>query len=133
MRQRCIDHVTANRLWHYGCNFYSWRHLVNRIAVVGLAALIALLALTGLFPRQHFPSLHTGPAAAPAMPSEPIHPPNMSGGEADFESEDSNGIIDLYGNEVSPAIATYSFDALGSPYEVHSPQTELPRLGSPKT
>jgi hypothetical protein len=67
------------------------------------------------------------------MPSEPTHSPDVVSGEADFESEDSNGIIDLYGNEVSPAIATYSFDALGSPYEVHSPQTELPRLGSPKT
>jgi hypothetical protein len=41
--------------------------------------------------------------------------------------------IDLYGNEVDDAIATYSVDPAGSPYEVHSPQTELPRLGSPKS
>ena len=42
-------------------------------------------------------------------------------------------VVDLYGNGVSPAVATYSLDALGSLYEEHSPQTELPRLGSPKT
>jgi hypothetical protein len=41
--------------------------------------------------------------------------------------------VDLYGNEVDDAIATYSIDAAGSPYEVHSPQTELPRLHSPKS
>ena len=47
--------------------------------------------------------------------------------------EPADATLDLYGNDVSPAVATYSFDALGSPYEVHSPQTELPRPGSPKT
>ena len=41
--------------------------------------------------------------------------------------------VDLYGNEVSDAIATYSLDPAGSLYELHSPQTELPRLGSPKS
>ena len=40
---------------------------------------------------------------------------------------------DLLGNPVSPAVATYKFDATGSPYETHSPQTELPRLGSGKS
>jgi hypothetical protein len=44
-----------------------------------------------------------------------------------------NGFMDLYGNEVSDAIATYTFDQAGSLYELHSPQTELPRLGIPKS
>jgi hypothetical protein len=39
----------------------------------------------------------------------------------------------LYGNEVSDAVATYTFDQSGSLYELHSPQTELPRLGIPKS
>ncbi len=43
------------------------------------------------------------------------------------------GSIDLYGNEVDDAVATYSLDPAGGLYEVHSPQTELPRLGSPKS
>jgi len=44
-----------------------------------------------------------------------------------------DGPVDLYGNEVTDAVATYRFDATGSLYETHSPQTELPRLGSPKS
>jgi hypothetical protein len=53
--------------------------------------------------------------------------------DSDATADDSDAMIDLYGNDISPAVATYSLDALGGLYEVHSPQTELPRLGSPKT
>jgi hypothetical protein len=40
---------------------------------------------------------------------------------------------DVYGNEVTAAVAKYTLDGTGSLYELHSPQTELPRLGSPKS
>lgn len=43
------------------------------------------------------------------------------------------GVVDLFGNEVDDAVATYSLDPAGGLYEVHSPQTEVPRLGSPKS
>jgi hypothetical protein len=43
------------------------------------------------------------------------------------------GFTDLYGNEVTDAMATYTLDQSGSLYELHSPQTELPRLGIPKS
>ena len=46
---------------------------------------------------------------------------------------DDDESTDLYGNDVTPAVATYSLDAAGSVYELHSPQTEIPRLGSPKS
>ena len=46
---------------------------------------------------------------------------------------DADGAVDLYGNEVIDAVATYSLDPTGSLYELHSPQTELPRLASPKS
>jgi len=52
--------------------------------------------------------------------------------DMDVKSE-ADGTIDLYGNDVTDAVARYSLDATGSLYEVHSPQTELPRLGSPQT
>jgi len=42
-------------------------------------------------------------------------------------------VTDVLGNRVTPAVATYQFDAAGSLYELHSPQTQLPRLGSPKS
>lgn len=43
------------------------------------------------------------------------------------------GVVDLFGNEVDDAVATYSLDPAGGLYEVHSPQTEVPRLRSPKS
>ena len=46
---------------------------------------------------------------------------------------DDDAIVDLYGNEVSDAVAKYELDPSGSLYELHSPQTELPRLASPKS
>ena len=49
------------------------------------------------------------------------------------ETPDAEGPVDLNGNEVTEAVAKYKFDATGSLYETHSPQTELPRLGSPKS
>jgi len=52
---------------------------------------------------------------------------------SDQEKNDGDGPVDLYGNEVTDAVAKYKFDATGSLYETHSPQTELPRLGSPKS
>jgi hypothetical protein len=38
-----------------------------------------------------------------------------------------------YDDEVVNAVAEYSLDSDGALYEEHSPQTELPRLSSPKT
>jgi hypothetical protein len=44
-----------------------------------------------------------------------------------------DAIVDAFGNEVTEAVATYKIDSSGDLYEEHSPQTEVPRLGSPKT
>jgi hypothetical protein len=41
--------------------------------------------------------------------------------------------IDLYGNEVNAAVATYKLDRTGTLYELHSPQTEVPQLPPPKS
>jgi hypothetical protein len=60
--------------------------------------------------------------------------PEISSQEVDDpEQDDADGPVDLLGNEVTDAVAKYQFDATGSLYETHSPQTELPRLGSPKS
>jgi hypothetical protein len=40
---------------------------------------------------------------------------------------------DMYGNEVSDAVAEYTVDNSGKPYEMHAPEVELPHLGSPKS
>jgi hypothetical protein len=39
--------------------------------------------------------------------------------------------LDRYGNDVSNAVATYTYDRAGTVYEEHSPQTEVPRLKPP--
>ena len=70
--------------------------------------------------------------SAPAVSGAEVLP--AGGGTADDRDGDSNdAFTDLYGNEVSDALATYTFDQAGSLYELHSPQTELPRLGIPKS
>ena len=48
------------------------------------------------------------------------------------ESEPRDASVDLNGNEVRQAIAHYKVDPTGALYEEHSPDTEVPRLGSPK-
>ncbi len=108
---------------------------MNGIARWGIAALMALLVLTALFTPQHVTPSHTASAAVVSLPapSGPAATPGVVAGEAETDSDETEAVLDLYGNEVSPAVATYSFDALGDLYEVHSPQTELPRLGSPKS
>ena len=39
--------------------------------------------------------------------------------------------LDVRGNEIARPVARYRLDERGSLYEVHSPQTEMPRLKSP--
>ena len=48
-------------------------------------------------------------------------------------SAEGNSDVDFYGNEVSAAVARYKVDPSGLVYEEHSPETEVPRLGSPKS
>jgi len=53
--------------------------------------------------------------------------------DGDVPGDDMPMNLDLYGNEVTDAVAKYRFDASGSLYELHSPQTEVPKLAPPKT
>ena len=47
--------------------------------------------------------------------------------------EDVDDPVDLYGNEVTAAVAKYKLDGRGALYELHSPQTELPQLAPPRS
>jgi hypothetical protein len=42
-------------------------------------------------------------------------------------------LADRLGNEVNAAVAAYKVDPIGTLYEEHSPQIELPRLGEPRS
>ena len=70
-------------------------------------------------------SLVTPPPVTPSRPQ-----PLVVAASRDSADEQD---VDAYGNEVSNAVAEYSLDPAGSLYEVHSPQVEIPRLGSPKS
>ena len=47
--------------------------------------------------------------------------------------EDVDDPVDLYGNEVTAAVAKYQLDGRGALYALHSPQTELPQLAPPRS
>ena len=104
-----------------------------------LVVTIALLVVTGPF---------TDELASPALPRtmETVVvtscPAVMSVHQAAALSDnttqpntdtDADPAVDFYGNEVTVAVAEYKIDAAGRLYELHSPQSELPRLGSPKS
>jgi hypothetical protein len=87
----------------------------------------------------HRPAALSSPAAI-ARPSHtadaarmPTVSPLVPQQENTFDEGAINGAVDLYGNETTDAVARYNLDAEGSLYELHSPRTELLRLGSPKS
>jgi len=105
---------------------------VTWTARVGLAVVLLFLAVCALFTPQLVTVSRSAPL--PSTATTPVsdhidHPDNP----ADLDRDGEDGVRDLYGNDVASAVAKYSFDATGSLYEVHSPQTELPRLASPKS
>ena len=108
------------RQWHFGCSPHSWSKLVRTIRSL-LVAIIALNALCAFFSR----SVHRRADVA-TRPSTQV---DLVVDEGDEDA----GEVDLFGNDVTDAMARYAFDATGSLYEVHSPQTEIPKLGSPKS
>jgi hypothetical protein len=107
---------------------------VRRGAVNILASVI--VACVGYAPWLVTPS-HLGSGRAQAKRS----PANLdvdrtglnSNSEDDSAVKDVPDAVDLYGNEVTDAVAKYQLDETGTLYELHSPQTEVPRLKPPKT
>ena len=58
--------------------------------------------------------------------ADEVPPPSPHGTRIDLR-------IDLYGNEVAPAVGDYRIDGLGNMYEEHAPDTALLKLGPPST
>ena len=68
-----------------------------------------------------------------ALPEDGAAVPVITRDLPPLDDEPGDTATDLQGNEVTDAVARYKFDATGSLYELHSPQTEVPRLRSPRT
>jgi hypothetical protein len=97
------------------------------IAFASVAAIAFSLPrlVTSTHQRAHPRTRETGSCVTQA--ARPLAQP--AGDEAIGAAVD----VDVAGNEVVAAIAKYKIDATGSLYELHSPQTDLPHLSSPKT
>jgi hypothetical protein len=103
---------------------------VSVVARVVLPISILTLIICVLFgPRSQ--SAHRAPLAVAATPVAQWTIDDENGSVA--RHRDGEGSVDLQGNEVTDAVAKYELDATGDLYELHSPQTELPRLKSPKS
>jgi hypothetical protein len=90
--------------------------VVKRMVLVPIAvAMLAFAAGSVLMPRP--------------VTSSRSHTSVMAASRAVADPEG----VDAYGNEVTNAVAEYSLDPAGDLYELHAPQIELPRLGSPKS
>ena len=113
-----------------------------RVALRGVwAALVPIMigcarvAPELIAPQHHIsaarPATNSTAPSGNLLPSstEPVPPRSFTSAR---EHEDDNE-TDLYGNDVSDAVAKYKLDSDGSLYELHSPQTQLPRLAPPKT
>ena len=103
------------------------------LARFGLFALVPLLVAAVFVTPQLVTPTYAEPAATSESQPAAIMdflsaPPSDSSAD---QRED--GATDVYGNEVAVAVAKYRFDAAGAQYELHSPQTELPRLAPPKS
>jgi hypothetical protein len=100
---------------------------------VGFLVATPLFAVGALLTPQLITATHpvhsavddVEPAASIDLFADPLDP--VEGEPNEDEA------TDVYGNRVTPAVATYQLDAAGTLYELHSPQTQLPRLGSPKS
>jgi hypothetical protein len=99
--------------------------LLRKLFGCAIAAIMPFVAVAALLtPRPVTVSLPADKNAndAVVLPDSPLADPDREEGPAD-----------LFGNPVTDAVARYKCDATGSLYELHSPQTEVPRLRPPKT
>ena len=107
---------------------------MRQVARIALVFLIPLIIFGALMTVELTSSRHTPVPAAGAIPEAiGLSLVSQDASMPDDQNDDADGGLDLYGNEITDAVAEYKLDATGSLYELHSPQTELPHLGSPKS
>jgi hypothetical protein len=98
--------------------------------VVAIVAMILIATTSPLLAPQ--PPIDSGTSTSTSvLPSSTERPVPYA--QPDAPGTDEETATDLYGNDVTAAVARYKLDATGSLYEAHSPQTQLAKLGSPKS
>jgi len=123
----------AHAAWHYGCTTSAAEVVVRtgtRISLI--VSMVMLIVCAFVISRMSSADDRVSAAHRAEMLEGTTLPPVYQPVPREHADEGA-GIPDLYGNEVSDAVARYKADGAGALYEVHSPQTEVPRLGSPKS
>ncbi len=100
-----------------------------------VVAMISIAMTSPVFAPQVSAPFYSGiSTSAIGIPSSTERPlPYAQPGGPNAPGIDEESATDLYGNDVTAAVARYKLDATGSLYEAHSPQTQLAKLGSPKS
>jgi hypothetical protein len=108
---------------------------IARIAVAGLATLAVLVLMAlGASGKLAGTQATAGRAANASLADSRLPVSSMGDTPSSADQLLTPGAlpkVDLEGDEVSPALATYGIDHDGNLFEVHSPQTEEPKLASP--
>jgi hypothetical protein len=79
--------------------------------------------------RQQYETRTPPPVASSS--ASLIDPGAIGEDETSAVENDAPQRLDVRGNEIARPVARYRVDERGSLYEVHSPQTEVPRLKAP--
>jgi hypothetical protein len=98
-----------------------------------LIVLLAVIVACAVFAPLLMTPSHLEPKAERRPSPVDVDRISLWSDEEEDRPADDPDAVDLYGNEVTDAVAKYRLDASGSLYELHSPQTEVPRLAPPKT
>ena len=96
---------------------------MNVFRPLGIAVVVALV-MCALFSLSAHGARETAITSASHLKLTP---------QVSDSPDEPTSTVDLFGNDVSDAVAEYRLDATGSLYEVHSPQTEIPKLASPRS
>jgi len=106
----------------------------TRVALKLVFIAIATIAMTSPLLAPQTPADSRTSTSTRVIPSSTERPlPYAQPDGPNTPGTDEESTTDLYGNDVTAAVARYKLDAAGSLYEAHSPQTQLAKLGSPKS
>ena len=104
---------------------------------ISLALLLfgsSLLVLDGMFEAGTASDSAYAPPTSSASSSSSaslIDPGGPDASRSRAVADDAPQRLDVRGNEIARPVARYRIDERGSLYEVHSPETEVPRLKPP--
>ncbi len=99
------------------------------LLLFGSSLLVPDMLFDQVTPARHYEA-RTAPPVASSSASL-VDPEAVEERATSASDNDAPQRLDVRGNEIARPLARYRVDERGSLYEVHSPQTEVPRLKAP--